>query len=406
MRQMTTQWLVYWDRLKPQATLLGVDPSGVPTGIAESLTLADIKTRVAQESVRVILPAVEGLLTHIEIPAAKSSQIRNLLLYAIEDRVAQDVEDLQIAFTKLSENRYKVGVIAKDKLTELFNQFNLVGIAIRSVALESDLLPEQANETLWVIRQGQFLVVEPGQPPLVIDVEPLEIILASLLGSSKPSAVLVIEAPFPKRDELIDRLEQHYARLTARESVQGLEAWLAPRALQPQTLNLAQDEFSELLKVPINPQRLLPLFTLLCLLMILSVVPSGWQIWHNHQLEKSERQHLNAQIEAVHLPSVNTDIDSISQQLDSILKVALSSQQQGLLGGLQRLKNLLQEHPTWYLSELRLEAGQLDFTLVVHEQNDLTTANASLSLLGADKLANDNSNPNSQGYRMRVSDGQ
>ena len=400
---MTAEWLVFWDAQRQLAGVLGIDAHGLPTTQLTQGPLDTIQSMVQDQAVRVILPAVDGLLYHVELPEANPKQVAALIPFAIEEQLASDIELQHVTFKPIGAQQYKVAVIEKARMQQLFEQFSAAGVAIRSVSLESDLLPPHPNQTLWVLRQGRLMIAEPGKAPLVLDVDPLEMIVPSLLTDAQQSAVLVVETPSPNRERLIELLERHYRHFSARESVQGLEMWLAPRVAQPETLNLADGEFAQHTSIPVTPRRLVPVLAMVACLLMLCLVNPISQAWKYHQAQQMALQGVQglAQQWHVNIHSL-TDLNTLVAKLNEQVKVQQQASQTGLLGGLSQLSPVMLNHPTYALTHLLLDKNALEFSVQVDNTEGLAALDGELTALGASRFISNFDSPKAHTYRMRV----
>ena len=110
-------WLL--TRLPPApeiaATWLVVDARGVPSGPPQSGPLALAAPRAAGRRVCVLVPGAEVLLAEPEVPVRAGAKVQQLVPYALEEHLAEDIDELHFAVGKrIGESaRAPVAVVAR-----------------------------------------------------------------------------------------------------------------------------------------------------------------------------------------------------------------------------------------------------------------------------------------------------
>jgi len=76
-----------------------------------------IRLAAEDQAVQWLVPAVEMLTTTVLIPARSNSKVKAALPFALEENLAEDVENLHFAAGERQENgRLPVSVVAKEKM--------------------------------------------------------------------------------------------------------------------------------------------------------------------------------------------------------------------------------------------------------------------------------------------------
>jgi len=105
------------------------DSDGTRLSNTSSGSLEQVATEIGDRSVIVLVPSVELLSTTVHIPARSSSKIKAALPFALEENLAEDVENLHFAVGDRRENsRLPVAVVAKDTLDGWLNRLSVAGI--------------------------------------------------------------------------------------------------------------------------------------------------------------------------------------------------------------------------------------------------------------------------------------
>lgn len=234
---------------------LALDASTPLTWMLESAAGAKLRSATspiaqmpAAQRVRLILPASVVMLTRVKLPAGRPQKIRQLLRYAVEDKVMADPETLHVASVSENSTEFAVAVVDRSWLKSVIDIFRGYGLAPR-VALAETLLPklEQAAwAAVWdgkqgFVRTGEYdgLAFDGGsqtEPPLALrlacdeardnNAAPAELVLYTRAGALQPDLAAWSE---------VLGLKVHYA---------GAWSALAQASKSGEHFNLLQGEFA------------------------------------------------------------------------------------------------------------------------------------------------------------------
>lgn len=110
----------------------GTRRSGVSGGNLEQAAAA-----AGEHAVIVLVPAEDILLTTVHMPVRSTAKIRTALPFALEENLADDVEDLHFAIGDRQENnRLPVAVVSRDKMAQWMDR--LAGAGIEPVMLAAE----------------------------------------------------------------------------------------------------------------------------------------------------------------------------------------------------------------------------------------------------------------------------
>lgn len=111
------------------------------------LNFHEIKELQRESKTIIVEPAANATFIHLELPWLPERKARAAIPYALEDRVAQPVEELHFAFDRAhyQNNRYLITVMAKQRIQYLMQQMdahfiNFELITIDWFALDADQL--------------------------------------------------------------------------------------------------------------------------------------------------------------------------------------------------------------------------------------------------------------------------
>ena len=118
------------------------DEKGSLTSAVSSGTLQDAADEVEGRRATLILPADDVLLAQCVVPGNSLARAQQAIPYALEEQVADDVEDLHFALgTKNRSDEYPVAVIAMDIMDSVTQQCHDVGLRPTEIVPETLALP-------------------------------------------------------------------------------------------------------------------------------------------------------------------------------------------------------------------------------------------------------------------------
>jgi general secretion pathway protein L len=97
------------------ASWLVADPRGVASGPPQSGPLSLAAARSAGRRICVLVPGTDVLKAEPELPTKAGTKLQQLVPYALEEQVADDIDDLHFAIGKRppDSTRTPVGVVTK-----------------------------------------------------------------------------------------------------------------------------------------------------------------------------------------------------------------------------------------------------------------------------------------------------
>src|SRR6516162_4332524 len=115
-------WLLIRIPRSPQQlpSWLVVDARGAPVGPPQSGPLSLAAARTAGRRVCVLVPSTDVLVSEPEVPVKTGARLQQLVPYALEEQLAEDIDDLHFAIGKrVGESpRVPVAVVARSLMDE------------------------------------------------------------------------------------------------------------------------------------------------------------------------------------------------------------------------------------------------------------------------------------------------
>src|SRR5438477_641047 len=157
------------------ASWLVVDARGTPVGPPHSGPLTAAVTRAAGRRVWVIVPGTDVLLAEPEVPVKAGLKLQQLVPYALEEQLADNIEDLHFAIGKRASDsiRAPVAVVARALLDEWLATLRSSGIEPEAIHAESDLLPGNPAHAVVLVEEDAVFVRAPGAAPVTLPADAL-----------------------------------------------------------------------------------------------------------------------------------------------------------------------------------------------------------------------------------------
>jgi len=157
------------------ATWLTVDPRGNPSGPPQSGPLSLAAPRAVGRRVCVLVPGTDVLLTEPEVPMKAGTKLQQVVPFALEEQLADDIDDLHFAIGKRAgdSSRTPVAVIRRSLMDEWLRSLRTSGLEPESMYTESDLLPQNPGQAVALMEEDVVIVRPPTGSPVTLPVEAL-----------------------------------------------------------------------------------------------------------------------------------------------------------------------------------------------------------------------------------------
>jgi general secretion pathway protein L len=152
------------------ASWLVVDARGAPMGPPQGGPLELAAPRVVGRRVCVLVPGAEVLLAEPEVPVKAGAKLQQLIPYALEEHLADNIEDLHFAIGKRAgeSTRTPVAVVARSLLDDWLATLRAAGIEPEVMYADSDMLPENPGQSVALLEEDTVSVRPPGGSPVTL----------------------------------------------------------------------------------------------------------------------------------------------------------------------------------------------------------------------------------------------
>src|SRR6267378_7087379 len=172
------------------ASWLVADARGAPAGPAQSGPLTLAAARAAGRRVCVLVPGADVLLAEPEVPVKAGAKLQQLLPYALEEQLADDIDDLHFAVGKRAgdSSRAPVAVVARALLDEWLATLRAGGIEPEAIYADSELLPRNPGQAVVLLEEDGVFVRSPGACPVTLPADALAEALEIAQSGAEQSA--------------------------------------------------------------------------------------------------------------------------------------------------------------------------------------------------------------------------
>ncbi|HYB64013.1 MAG TPA: type II secretion system protein GspL [Steroidobacteraceae bacterium] len=157
------------------ATWLVASASGAPLAATHSGPLADAAAAAAGRRLCALVPGSDVLLAEPELPAKSGSRLQQLVPYALEEQLADNIDELHFALGRRAADsqRTPVAVVARELMNEWLAELRAAGLEPDCLYADSELLPANPGQAVALLEEDTVFVRAPGAPPVSLPTDAL-----------------------------------------------------------------------------------------------------------------------------------------------------------------------------------------------------------------------------------------
>ncbi|AMK78336.1 MULTISPECIES: type II secretion system protein GspL [Methylomonas] len=129
-----------------------------PNSQPASGTMTELAAAAQGKSLLLLLPAASVLLLEIELAIKNTAQLKKALPFALEDLLAEDVENYHLVWLKQDRDKLAVAAVAHETLTAWLAPFREAGLLLDGAYPETLCLPYRAGQGALLI-EGNHAVL-------------------------------------------------------------------------------------------------------------------------------------------------------------------------------------------------------------------------------------------------------
>ena len=367
------------------AAWLTVDATGLPLisvqeGPLETAAAAAINRRVA-----VLVNPAEVLCLDVELPPRSGARAAELAPFAIEERIASDIEAQHCALgTTDAGGRTRVAVVARTFLDGCLEQLKGAGLQPDLLCSEAELLPRSPAYAVALL-DGDALNFCAGEAPaLSVSAPPggFAAALAIACGEATATTQLLLyttSVEWQRRSAEIEDARGQLADLKLQLLGSGPLPWLAAQLPTAAPINLLQGSYAPRGDFGAHWQRWRVAAALAAGLLLFH---AGTQAWSLSRLNRADHE-LDRMIGELVDPQWTSGNGSIRERVEqALLSAQARGGRNGLLPELQVLAQAMSAVPGSRIQALSFRDGALQLKVRTGDAQSLDRINQSLRSAG------------------------
>jgi general secretion pathway protein L len=173
-----------------------VDDTGACTLAPAAGPVAGAAALAAGRRVVCLLPATRVLRTRADVPVRNQNRLALALPFALEDLLAEDVEELHFASgTRHADGRISVAVIRRTHMDDYLALLAEAGITPHSIFADSDGVSDPAGTTTALLEDTQVILRDPGGDAVAAETDGLDALLSLWLAQTRPAGADGVTTP-------------------------------------------------------------------------------------------------------------------------------------------------------------------------------------------------------------------
>jgi general secretion pathway protein L len=369
------------------ATWLVVDARGAPLSPPQSGPLALAAARVPGRRVCVLIGGADVLLAEPEVPVKAGAKLQQLVPYALEEHLAEDIEDLQFALGKRSHDsaRVPVAVVARALLDQWLATLRAEGIEPDVMYADSELLPENPGQAVALLEADAVSVRPPGGTSVTLPADALAEALEIARGGAESTAtggrglIFYTGAPeWQRHSAQVEAARPFFDGIKVQLLTAGPLALYAQQLPTTQAINLLQGDYTPVSSRGTALKAWRVAAMLLAGLIGLHLAGKAAELQllrrHEHQLDSSIRETFRS---AMHTEASAADARRLMEK-----RLAGAPGSGGLLPALQALVQARDAAPGTSVQSLNFHSGALEMKLSAPDASSLDRVSQSLRSSG------------------------
>jgi len=168
------------ERTDHLAQWIAVDSTGARRSPPLTGPLSEAGSDIGDRQVIVLVPGTEVLTTSVDIPVKGGSRLHAALPYALEDQLAEDVDQLHFAAgTRRSSGRIPVAIVSRVRLAEWIGWLTDCGIQPSAMISDNYGLARIPGTISLLVAEGQVMINDGADVELVMQgVSPSDALVA------------------------------------------------------------------------------------------------------------------------------------------------------------------------------------------------------------------------------------
>jgi general secretion pathway protein L len=392
-----------------QASWILADARGNAISAPQSGPLDQAAQRAAGRHVCVLVPGTDVLLTEPELPAKAGAKLQQIVPYALEEQLAEDIDDLHFAIGKRAADSTTtpVAVVALSLMDEWTTTLKAAGLQPESMYADSELLPVNPGHAVALLEDDVIAVRPPKGPTLSMPADALpEALQLARAGSEGAEAAagrgLILytsAAEWQRFSPQVEAVREQFEGIKVQLLTAGPLTMLAQQLPTAKPINLLQGRYAPQHKATVGWQAWRVAAMLLAGLIVLHIAGKGAELF---MLKRAERT-VDASIAEVFRSAMpgNPNTADARRQMERQLIAVRGGGGSGLLPALGALVDARNTVPGTTVQSLSFRDGALELRMAAPDADSLDRVSQVLRTNGWDANLTAG-NVAGQGYEGRI----
>jgi general secretion pathway protein L len=248
---MAEYLLIRFDRADggDAATYMACNEAGEVVQPPRRGTLAEAAAQAGARRPVGLLPASDVVTLDAELPARAGAKLLQAVPYALEEQVAEDIDDLHFAIgARAADGRTPVAVVSRGLMQAIEDSCAAAGLSLQALHAESALMAPRPGQVVVLFDGEELHVCRPDARPVTLPSRtPAESLALALDGAATGTLGLLVfasPADWQAHGPEVEALRGQFAGFKAQLLPQGPLPWLAQGLTAAAPVNLLQGRFA------------------------------------------------------------------------------------------------------------------------------------------------------------------
>jgi general secretion pathway protein L len=373
-------WLLLRLPRDPQAEASWIlaDARGNALSAPQSGPLELAAQRAGGRHVCVLVPGTDVLLTEPELPAKAGAKLQQIVPYALEEQLADDIDELHFAIGKRGADSpaTPVAVVALSLMDEWTSALKAAGIVAESMYVDSDLLPVNPGHAVALLEDDVVVVRPPAGATISMPSDALGEALQLVRptaetgeGSGRGLILYTGAAEWQQYSPQVEAIRDQFDGIKVQLLTSGPLTLLAQQLPSAKPINLLQGRYTPQSTRPVGWQAWRVAALLLVGLVVLHAAGKGAELVMLKRAEQKVDANIQQAFRAAMPGEQNTT--NAKRRMESKLVAARNGAGSGLLAALAALVDARNSVPGTTVQAMSFRDGALDLKMAAPNADSL-----------------------------------
>jgi general secretion pathway protein L len=339
----------------------------------------------------VLVPGADVLLTEADVPAKAGAKVHQIVPFALEEQLAEDIEDLHFAVGKRTDEsaRMPVAVVTRELLEHWVGTLRTAGLAPDVMYADTELIPSNPGQSVALL-DGDGVTVRPAGGATVN--MPLDALTDALELARTPPGEVHTEGPtrslllytgaaeWHQHSKLVESMREKFDGIKVQLLTAGPLALFAEQLPATRAINLLQGIYQPTNSRGVNWKNWRVAAALLAGLFLLHVGGRTLELMALKKAEKALDESI-AETFRMAMPGEQSTVDA-RRRMEQRLLSAQGGDNASLLAALDALAQARGSAPGTTVQALSFREGALDLKLAAPDANSLDRISQTLRGVG------------------------